>query len=127
MNKRKFQIKLTYFKPSGKYYSEGECEVDAGEIVAGEGTPQAYSIAYTYDVLDAVALMDPHPGLVGRWREGPILVTGPEMSPPHLITDLEVLTRRARQKRDADVAIRRTEEALGRAPGTLGQSVDDAF
>lgn len=108
MNKRKFQIKLTYFKPSGKYYSEGECEVDAGEIVAGEGTPQAYSIAYTYDVLDAVALMDPHPGLVGRWTEGPILVTGPEMSPPHLITSMEEARHRTKSRRDADVAIRRT-------------------
>ena len=95
MKRRKFQIKLTYFKPSGKYYSEGECEVEAGEIVAGEGTPEAYSIAYSYDVLDVVALMDVHPGLVGRWTEGPILVTGPEMSPPHLITDLEGLRRRA--------------------------------
>lgn len=97
MRRRKFQIKLTYFKSGGKYYSEGECEVEVGEIVAGEGTPEAYSIAYTYDVLDAVALMDPHPGLVGRWTEGPILVTGPEMSPPHLITDLEGLTQRARR------------------------------
>jgi hypothetical protein len=111
MRRRKFQIKLTYFKPSGKYYSEGECEVEAGEIVAGEGTPEAYSIAYTYDVLDAVALMDAHPGLAGRWTEGPILVTGPEMSPPHLITDLEGLTRRARRHRDADRAVERFEEA----------------
>lgn len=127
MKKRNFKIKLTYFKPSGKYYADGECEVTAGEIVAGEGTPQAYSIAYTYDVLDAVALMDKHPGLIGRWTEGPILVTGPEMSPPHLITSMEEARHRAKSRRDASAAIRRTEEALGRAPGTLDQSVDDAF
>lgn len=127
MNKRKFKIKLTYFKASGKWYADGECEVTAGEIVMGEGTPKAYPIAYTYDVLDAVALMPEHPGLSRRWTEGPILVDGREMSPPHLITDLEGLTRRARQRCDAGMAIKRTEEALGRAPGTLGQSTDDAF
>lgn len=127
-NQRKiFQVKLTYFKASGKYYADGEYQVEAGAIVMGEGTPEAHTIAYTYDVLDAVALMDSHPGLSCRWTEGPILVTGPEMSPPHLITDLEGLARRARQKRDTDVAIKRTEEALGRSPGTLGRSTDDAI
>jgi len=95
--KRKFQIKLTYFKPSGKYYADGECEIEAKALTMGKGTPQEYTIAYTYDVLDAVALMDEHPGLSGRWSDGPILVAGPEMSPPHLITDLEGLTRRTRK------------------------------
>ncbi len=121
--KRPFTIKLTYFKASGKYYSEGECEVEAGEIVAGEGTPDAYSIAYTYDVIDAVALMDPHPGLIGRWTEGPILITGPEMSPPHLITSMEEARHRAKHRRDADLAIKRTEEALSGSR----RRVDDTY
>lgn len=99
MDRKLFQVKLTYFKASGKWYADGECEIEAGAITVGEGTPQAYTIAYTPDLMDAVVLMDQHPDLRGRWTEGPILITGPEVNPPHLITDLEGLTRRARQNR----------------------------
>lgn len=95
LKRQMFKVKLTYFKASGKYYAGGECEVEAGAIVCGTGTPEEYTIAYTYDVVDAIALMDPHPGLAGRWTEGPILITGPEMSPPHLIPDVDEARRRA--------------------------------
>lgn len=120
--RQQFKIKLTYFKASGKWYADGECEVEAGAIVCGTGTPEEYTIAYTYDVIDAIALMDPHPGLVRRWTEGPILITGPEMSPPHLITSMEEARHRAKHRRDADLAVKRTEEALGRSLRS-----DDAF
>lgn len=98
MRSRKFKVRLSYFKASGKWYADGDCEVQAGEIVAGAGTPEEYSIAYTYDVIDAVALMDSHPGLNGRWTDGPILVSGPEISPSHLITDLQGLAAQAKRR-----------------------------
>lgn len=123
--RQQFKIKLTYFKASGKYYADGECNVEASAIVCGAGTSKEYTIAYTYDVIDAVALMDPHPGLSGRWTEGPILVTGPEMSPPHLITSMEEARHRAKHRRDTDLTVKRTEDMKG----ALGRSRwrDDAF
>lgn len=66
------KVKLTYFKPSGKYYSEGE-----------------YNSAYTYafDIYQEVRQLNKIanlPGLVGDWY-GNILVQ-PDECAPALIT-----------------------------------------
>jgi hypothetical protein len=61
------KVKLTYFKPSGKYYSYGEYETKH------EGR--------MWLVCAEVRAMVVHPGLVRRW-DGPILV---EADYPHLL------------------------------------------
>lgn len=71
------KIKLTYFKPSGKYYSDGEMEInDKSEFYA------------TIDVIKYRLGCGENPGLVkGAVLEGKYdtLVTG-DGWPPHLIT-----------------------------------------
>lgn len=67
------KIHLTYFKPSGKYYSEGEYNSDQ---------------LYEWEIYDEVRKMQKYPGLMGGW-EGYILVS-PENGVPaivHIIMD----------------------------------------
>lgn len=45
-------ITLTYFKDSGKYYSEGEYETNLHQM---------------FEICDEVRLMPFHPGLSGKW------------------------------------------------------------
>jgi hypothetical protein len=59
----KFTIKLTYFKPSGKYYSGGEYETECKQM---------------WDIADEIRAMSQHPGLAGQWTWGPIYVDSGE-------------------------------------------------
>lgn len=63
-------VKLTYFKRSGKYYSEGEYESSCTEM---------------YEVHDEVRAMNKHPGLLGKWSEYIHITTDSDNEVPHLI------------------------------------------
>jgi hypothetical protein len=62
------KVKLTYFKNSGKYYTSGEYETKQKEL---------------FDIWDEVEEMIKHPGLIGKWNEGPILINVPDHSHNH--------------------------------------------
>ncbi len=62
------KVLLTYFKESGKYYSEGEYETNEPLL---------------FKIWEKVRFMNVHPGLSGRWVEGPIFVTVPEHPHEH--------------------------------------------
>lgn len=70
--KRSFEVKLTYFKPSGKYYTETTAPFEATDC----GQP-GHPCCYMNEVADKVEATRDHgllPGLSsGRWA-GPILV-----------------------------------------------------
>ena len=70
LEKRLFKIKLTYFKPSGKYYAEGELEFAVSVCIGSEGVPYMQDI---FDYVREVRETGPLPGLSGKW-DGPILV-----------------------------------------------------
>lgn len=65
-------VKLTYFKQSGKFYSDGEYQSNLSDL--GE-------------IWQEVKELKEHPGLVGQWSEGFILVNVPthEHDHPRLI------------------------------------------
>ncbi len=71
--KRQFSFTIWYFKPSGKFYSEGTMELATDNC----GSDQ-HPTAYMQDAVDHICgLRDGKgnhmPGLSGRWH-GPILV-----------------------------------------------------
>lgn len=63
--KEKVRIKISYFKESGKYYSDGLFECEA--TIIPEDAPREHRFIYLYDVLDAyrehVAREKESPGL----------------------------------------------------------------
>ena len=68
----KIEVKLTYFKKSGKYYTKGSYMSDYKLI---------------YHICEDIRNMEKHPGLSGKWEEGFISVDIPEhcLNHPHLI------------------------------------------
>jgi len=83
----KVKVKLTYFKHSGKYYSDGEFEMEVGDC-SSSGGEAGRDIPYLYDVIKEVRCMnvtEDMPGITGRW-DGPIyLTTEPECCPALLL------------------------------------------
>ena len=81
------KVKLTYFKPSGKYYTDGEFEMEV-EDCSKSGGDAGKNIPYLYDILAKVRDMNrcgPVPGLSTNW-DGPILVnTEPSCCPALLL------------------------------------------
>jgi hypothetical protein len=69
---QKIFVKLTYFKESGKYYSEGTCYVEHRPL---------------NEIWEDIKNMEILPGLAGNWPNGFILINVPdhEHSHPHLI------------------------------------------
>lgn len=67
-----YRVKLTYFKASGKYYSQGEYVTQRQHL---------------FEVWEEVREMQAHPGLIGRWGDGPIAVDVPghPQEHPHLV------------------------------------------
>lgn len=84
MPKEPFEIKLTYFKPSGKLYADGSFMCECDSIRSASTAPRS---CYMYDAIDRVKELRTEgklPGLQsGKW-EGPILVDCDE-GYPHLI------------------------------------------
>ena|SRR5688572_15473229 len=74
--KRRFKVRLDYFKPSGKWYAEGTYDHD---LKTCGDEPPGSNVAYSYDLVDEVRVqaqigsLAPLPGLVGGW-DGPILI-----------------------------------------------------
>jgi hypothetical protein len=67
----KTKVTLTYFKPSGKYYAEGEYESEKEHI---------------HEIWEEVQQMEIHPGLSGRWQSGSILIMSDHTNAhPHLV------------------------------------------
>ena len=72
-------IKFTYFKPSGKYYSEGS-KVMAVEM-CGPESRTVYMDSVLSQVRQLIESGSPLPGLAGPWRDGFILVETEEGVP----------------------------------------------
>ena len=64
----KILVKLTYFKGSGKYYSEGTCYVEQKPL---------------YEIWEEIKKMETLPGLVGNWPNGFILIDVPNHEHNH--------------------------------------------
>jgi hypothetical protein len=56
------KVKLTYFKNTGKFYSNGEYNTKLDSL---------------FDIWDEVEYMDEHPDIIDKWTDGPILVNVP--------------------------------------------------
>lgn len=71
------RVKLTYFKDTGKYYTDGEAHVDEDLSM--------------HEVWEWVACQDPKPGLSSAWTDGFILVEVPDHphNHPYLILPAE--------------------------------------
>lgn len=63
-------VKLTYFKDTGKYYSEGVYYTNR---------------QYIYQIVDEVKQLLVHPGINGLWREGFIHIEADSAGPAHLL------------------------------------------
>lgn len=63
-----YDVQLTYFKASGKYYSGEEYETCKESLL---------------DIWEEVKTMETHPGLNGKWSEGFILVNVPNHPHDH--------------------------------------------
>ena len=68
----KFKIKLLYFKPSGKFYSEGEYGHEQ-DNTNGLTPNTCYMAAVITAIRESQIHRTPLPGLIGTW-DGPILV-----------------------------------------------------
>ncbi len=71
--KRLFKIHFEYFKPSGKFYSEGDAEMLAQDC-GNDYEEVHYPICYMQDIVDEVKKMMELPGLSGKW-DGPIHIS----------------------------------------------------
>jgi len=54
-----YKVDLTYFKENGKFYTEGNYFSDCKHL---------------HEIWDEVRYMTEHPGLYGKWKNGPILI-----------------------------------------------------
>ncbi len=63
-----YLVNLTYFKSTGQYYAAGNYQSEKSSL---------------QDIWDEVRSMSKHPGLSGRWNEGPISVEVPEHPHAH--------------------------------------------
>ncbi len=77
------QAELTYFKESGKYYTDGNLQILPEEI-NDEG-----NLCLMFKLVDRVKELSTNkelPGVGGNWlKEGHILIDVPEIGYPHLI------------------------------------------
>ncbi len=88
----KIKVKLTYFKKSGKYYSDGEFEMDVDDCSRSSGEA-GKNVPYIYDVAEKIYYMNTSrklPGLRGNW-DGPIwFITEPECCPMLLLRHVSI-------------------------------------
>lgn len=86
------KVKLTYFKSTGKYYLDGEFEMDVRDCSIGGGEI-GKNVPYLYDIIKEVRKMNKNgsmPGLYGQW-DGPIhITTEPECCPALLLDYLKI-------------------------------------
>lgn len=90
MSKKRFKFKVTYFKPSGKYYTHNEFYLEADDV-SSLGDPP---VAYMQDAVDYLkALRDwqdnivPLPGLASRHWDGYMVVDCDEGHPALILPD----------------------------------------
>lgn len=88
--KRTFQFTVWYFKPSGKFYCEGEFDLETDNC-GSEEHPTAYMHDAVDYLFDLRARRQPMPGLIGSWLEGCIVVNS-EDGFPVLINPLKEST-----------------------------------
>ncbi len=88
----KVTVNLTYFKQSGKYYTDGEFEMEVKDCRLVSSSDIGKGVPFLPDVLEEIRRMNevgPMPGLSVRW-DGPIWVnTEPECC-PHLLLPPEM-------------------------------------
>jgi len=73
--RRVFTFQIEYYRKSGKYYSDGEVNLEVKVLGGGKGFP------HMTEAVNAIMALEKMPGLTGSGWDGPVRITCDEGYP----------------------------------------------